>query len=589
MLGISINIGQLLGNIQNNDTSINQAIERLSTGLNINSIADDPSGVAISNKERARYSSIEAADNNIQEAIVLLQSKDQALQKTLEIVTKMREIAERVSSDSTLPQSTIDDAQNRIWDYLKEIRKIQTELEMSNSKLLDKQVITFQSNRSGTWDLYNINLDTNTLSTLVQAAGTDATPAWSPDGSKVAFLASRDGNNEIYILDMDTLTQKNITNNIFSDGVNGVTWSPDGTQIAFVTTRTGNNEIYVMNSDGSNLRNISNDAASDTAMSWSPDGTKIAFVSNRTGNNEIYVVNADGTGLTNVSNDASSDTDPVWSPDGSKIAFYSGRSGGGDLYSINSDGTNLTQITSNAAMENYALWSLQGDEIIFSRVIAGRWQLFKANADGSGEVQLTNTAAGHNYMAQWSSDYESLIFITSRTGNWEVYSMNADGSSQKNLTSNAAYDTTADEPYAWYSILNKLSVQIGPDNGDTTSIILRPAMPINLGIEGLNVSDTSFASITLDRIDGAIEKINSYRAEIATMTAGLHRFSEANSSELSGLDKTISTIENTDDALEQANITKATITQYFSISSVVHSNLTTQKASEYLIDYISDD
>jgi Tol biopolymer transport system component len=72
-------------------------------------------------------------------------------------------------------------------------------------------------------------------------------------------------------------------------------WSPDGTRIAFASTRDGNYEIYVMNADGSAPRRLTNDPQSDYAPTWSPDGQRIAWRTNRDGNGEIYSMRADGT------------------------------------------------------------------------------------------------------------------------------------------------------------------------------------------------------------------------------------------------------------------------------------------------------
>ena len=98
-------------------------------------------------------------------------------------------------------------------------------------------------------------------------------------------------------------------------------WSPDGRKLAFVSRRDGNSEIYVMNADGSEQGNLTQHPASDSHPSWSPDGRKLAFVSRRDGNSEIYVMNADGSGLRNVTRAPSDDLDPAWSPDGRAIAF----------------------------------------------------------------------------------------------------------------------------------------------------------------------------------------------------------------------------------------------------------------------------
>ncbi len=95
-----------------------------------------------------------------------------------------------------------------------------------------------------------------------------AHPAWSPDGSQIAFTSGRDGNSDIFIMDMSSGAVRNLTNNPARDF--HATWSPDGSQIAFVSDRDGNQEIYVINIDGSDARNITNNPAKDFWPSWSP-------------------------------------------------------------------------------------------------------------------------------------------------------------------------------------------------------------------------------------------------------------------------------------------------------------------------------
>src|SRR5205814_2505405 len=91
------------------------------------------------------------------------------------------------------------------------------------------------------------------------------------------------------------------------------------TGIAFVSTRDGNAEIYVMNPDGSAQTRLTNDAASDRHPTWSPDGRRIAFTSTRDGNAEIYVMNADGSAPARLTNTPSNESSPAWSPAGDHI------------------------------------------------------------------------------------------------------------------------------------------------------------------------------------------------------------------------------------------------------------------------------
>ena len=108
-------------------------------------------------------------------------------------------------------------------------------------------------------------------------------------------------------------------------------WSPDGQRIAFVSFRDGNYEIYVMNADGSEITRLTDTSryaarVFDGSPAWSPDGQRIAFQSDRDGNYEIYVMYADGSAPTRLT-DGSDNGNPVWSPDGQRIAFTSDRDG----------------------------------------------------------------------------------------------------------------------------------------------------------------------------------------------------------------------------------------------------------------------
>ena len=100
-------------------------------------------------------------------------------------------------------------------------------------------------------------------------------------------------------------------------------WSPDGTQIAFGSYRSGNEDIWVMNADGSNQHDLTNSPARDRHAAWSPLGTKIAFDSNRDASFEIYVMNADGTSPQRLTGNLATDSRPAWSPDGRWIMYQS--------------------------------------------------------------------------------------------------------------------------------------------------------------------------------------------------------------------------------------------------------------------------
>src|SRR6185295_7840670 len=100
------------------------------------------------------------------------------------------------------------------------------------------------------------------------------------------------GNPEIYIMNLDNSEVTRLTNNSVYDGEPA--WSPDGTKIAFTSTRDGNSDIYVMNADGSEQTRLTHASANDGEATWSPDGTRIAFASveaENAENSDIFIIN----------------------------------------------------------------------------------------------------------------------------------------------------------------------------------------------------------------------------------------------------------------------------------------------------------
>ncbi len=140
--------------------------------------------------------------------------------------------------------------------------------------------------------LYLIDVETQAITALSEAAGEDGEPVWSPDGSRLAFVSWRSGNREIYVADLAGGGLLQLTDDPTSD--THPTWSADGRQIAFVSLRSGDADIYVVDAQGGEPVNMTQAPARDMNPTWSPDGSQIAFISNRDGNNKIYLLDARG-------------------------------------------------------------------------------------------------------------------------------------------------------------------------------------------------------------------------------------------------------------------------------------------------------
>src|SRR5512140_3727710 len=168
-----------------------------------------------------------------------------------------------------------------------------------------------------TGTLFAVNAD-STGRVELQENGVN--PVWSPDGKRVLFESSRKGDEDLWTVNADASSVRELT---FSRGRDGDgAWSPDGSKIAFESGRNGVSEIYVMNADGSGVQRLTvNDPVFDGDPSWSPDGSKIAFTSSRSGSKQIWVMNADGSSPRQLTSAAGVNENPAWSPDGTQVAF----------------------------------------------------------------------------------------------------------------------------------------------------------------------------------------------------------------------------------------------------------------------------
>ena len=290
--------------------------------------------------------------------------------------------------------------------------------------------------------LYVVNVDGSRKQHLTSARY--STPAWSPDGRRIAFGA---GSN-VWVMNADGSEPLNLTP------------EPGGQRSCLVARRPEDRlrprppEIYVMNADGSGQRLLARYAT--TAFPRLPG--------HRTGGSSPSSAPATAPlrGLhpgdprrerrrqraANLTRNPANDSDPAWSPDGRKIAFVRNF----EIYVMNADGSAQTNLTRNPARDLAPAWSPDGQRIVFERRLARRqygpcpgcggatiFEVHVINADGSGPRRLTRNAGQVREEAigaqpRWSRDGPQIAFVSGRDGNADIYVMNADGSGQRNLT-----------------------------------------------------------------------------------------------------------------------------------------------------------
>ena len=227
----------------------------------------------------------------------------------------------------------------------------------------------------------------------------NVSPTWSPDARSVAYTSWRTGFPDIFISRIYEGTMSNPAKGTANAHNSLPMFSPDGTRLAFMSNRDGNNEIYIVNVDGTGLRRLTNHPAIDATPTWSPTGTQIAFTSDRGGTPSIYIVGVDGLGLRRITFENSDRA--TWSPAPRNEIAYTARTGPGyDIKVYDLATTEVRQLTFGEGSNEAPAWSANGRHLAFWSSRSGRAQIFTVDYDGKNIRQLTRD--GNNQQPHWS-------------------------------------------------------------------------------------------------------------------------------------------------------------------------------------------
>lgn len=222
-------------------------------------------------------------------------------------------------------------------------------------------------------DVAVVNADGTGFKRLPRTAQLDETdPSWSPDGSRLAFRSEGGGPSGLYVINADGSDRRRIARNVRGGEESSINWSPDGTQVAFNTAPSSSSgyQIYLMSSDGSGRRPLTN-TGNNADAAWSPNGTTLVFAGARERDEEpngLYTLRLDGSERTFLADGAAALHHPVWSPDGSRIAFLRAGSKRATAHVIRPDGTGLKRLIRAGVWSDAPAWSPDGTRIALTRL-----------------------------------------------------------------------------------------------------------------------------------------------------------------------------------------------------------------------------
>lgn len=219
-------------------------------------------------------------------------------------------------------------------------------------------------------------------------------PAWSPDGTKVAYVSFERAKPIIFVHDLPTGHRYILAN---QKGDNSApAWTPDGRSLAVALSIPGHTQIYGINVDGTGLRRLSQGPTIDTEPTYSPDGQTIYFTSDRGGQPQIYKMSAQGEqngGAQRVTFNGSYNTSPHVSPDGKLLAYISRIGGGFKLYVQDLTSGVATPLT-DTTQDDSPSFAANGQYLLYSTVSGGRKVLAAVSIDGRTRQILSIQGGG---------------------------------------------------------------------------------------------------------------------------------------------------------------------------------------------------
>jgi len=254
-------------------------------------------------------------------------------------------------------------------------------------------ILAFMSNRSDTWSVYLMDLRGHAPHRVSDDPAGEWYPDWSPDGRFLVYHRRPEGarNPQLFVFDVASRVERQITHDPSAEN-HYARWSPDGSYLVFPSTRDGESDLYRINIDGSGERPIVTLPLGQGDPALSPDGSLLAFTSEvASGGTEIFVAPlSDFEQRRQLTNYGAVSYGIDWSPDGKRIAYTTDGDGDHEIHVIDLSTGVDRRLTSNDVTDHLPRWSRDGQFIVFSRELGEAERIYMMRVDGS-DVRTIDT------------------------------------------------------------------------------------------------------------------------------------------------------------------------------------------------------
>ena len=249
--------------------------------------------------------------------------------------------------------------------------------------------ITYVVKRGRRYELQVADADGFNAQSVLASNEPIMSPAWSPDGSRLAYVSFEQKKPIVVVQNLAQGTTRVVAN--FRGNNSAPAWSPDGKQLAVALTKDGLTQIYRIPASGGDAQRLTDSSGIDTQPSFSPDGQWIAFTSDRGGTPQIYRMPAAGGAPQRLTFEGSYNVGPRYSPDGKSIAYVQ-REGGRYRIAMLELASGQVQTLTEGALDDSPTFAPNGKMILYEAQSGGRGQLAAVSSDGRVRQRLTSAA-----------------------------------------------------------------------------------------------------------------------------------------------------------------------------------------------------